>query len=1273
MLRNRFKSRKQNSHSTNAPITSTRSVAESIKDMKSLSGGTDFFGSEIYKRVPSVHDQERTVSNSSRDFLSFVLAEEATRRDCSSKGADLNFSKSYTGVPPYLETTCIDTSSLPGYNTLSADAKLRVDARAHCQYVSDVKDNSKMNEDRERKLKMSAIAIASYKAHFTDALIAKANARVPVEKGLLHQASEKVRSVFDANKPAIADDMRDLLLAIVWDNSKIDMQDLITFVKLAVSAMDEMAGTKTKDADITELLFEIILRSKASAVYADSIVHMQSMGSAEDRADLNKVTTHLLQVHDLVVKKQLVKTKKAAAVQQAVAEGLVQYACGDRPAKHKVEHVNSTVEKPKPTSVAFPSHLSDKQKLEKMTTDYTGPERGCPVKFTNAKGELRFCSQKHWRADHDAAITLQRNLRSAGMPTIPQTKKVAFANTAEAIDRAVDKAVKAAVSNDRRTQSQAARPGLGKASFPYQPLVFPPRGRNPATPTTANQVSAAAGEADVESTISDSEWSSPANQQMQSYHPQAFLASSPQQMQQMQMQHAWNTQAWNNAQAYNAQLAAMGYGAHCNTAQFRPGQASDSDEVPGLVSDPDSETDQVDAPDFTQGDGGNIVTYFGGFFWSHDDIDRHSQTELSRRYARQRAAREEYSRTQRSRREREHNERHLRGDLYLFERELGRMDSIVVSYINQLTADGITSPTSVLTIQSQDADDTVEIITSRRQDIELLAPVTRAQIERFRRMIRNGHIRFEGPTLPSPYATFANNPADDDDTLGNVSDRTRNSLERNIRYQASGRRVGSLRQSTASLRRAYGIEDPADEPTGIRHHVNMFTNSAEASEEEIVENLFRIIAGGTSMERPPSMGGTSTAKQSIAIKQEPVLQASSGYESDEGEDAILKALEMQNSSAKIQLESIQNLFEKIGDAIVDGNCSMRESLTLIAERFDSITTRIDDTQDMLKALVRGMHELAQLNHEARRTDTERFGMLLKSIACLKETFDNNRKPSRQTTPVRPFQDDRSDAGDNSSSKSSLDARFARVALAERETLSTSKSSIATSAYAMKLRSSNGSDIFGYYSSAGGLGNQLDYHASYVPMNGMSPSHQTFPIVGPLDPAVAEESKSIPDVNSIGECLMAKMSSARGSAEALRMLDSGASATIYPELEDHCDVVKVIVLDKVKPANNPTIMFGGDENMQKPVTALVHSKLFGAGMIVKGMKQTLISVSKMGDIGLDTLFTRGSCFVYDRRTLQIVHVGSERQGLYYLDDIKLNATILDVLLHPAGRQGHQQPN
>ena len=120
-----------------------------------------------------------------------------------------------------------------------------------------------------------------------------------------------------------------------------------------------------------------------------------------------------------------------------------------------------------------------------------------------------------------------------------------------------------------------------------------------------------------------------------------------------------------------------------------------------------------------------------------------------------------------------------------------------------------------------------------------------------------------------------------------------------------------------------------------------------------------------------------------------------------------------------------------------------------------------------------------------------------------------------------------------------------------------------------------------------------------------------------------------------------------------MLDSGASSHFVKSVKGH------IIID-ANPQGN--VVFGSDLTMQKRVTAKVMYEGIGEALVVQDLKQELISVSKLGDKGLDTLFAENHAYVYNRHTGAISKTATQRNGLYFLDTATppANLNILDMI-------------
>ena len=110
-------------------------------------------------------------------------------------------------------------------------------------------------------------------------------------------------------------------------------------------------------------------------------------------------------------------------------------------------------------------------------------------------------------------------------------------------------------------------------------------------------------------------------------------------------------------------------------------------------------------------------------------------------------------------------------------------------------------------------------------------------------------------------------------------------------------------------------------------------------------------------------------------------------------------------------------------------------------------------------------------------------------------------------------------------------------------------------------------------------------------------------------------------------------------KAPMMLDSGCTNNFLSSAEG---------ATIIGPATG-SIVFGGNDKLRMPMKFKVHRKDTGSAIVVEGLPQELHSVSKYGSLGRDSLFHRGRCYIFDRRTLEVLRVGRERQGLYYLDD------------------------
>lgn len=122
-------------------------------------------------------------------------------------------------------------------------------------------------------------------------------------------------------------------------------------------------------------------------------------------------------------------------------------------------------------------------------------------------------------------------------------------------------------------------------------------------------------------------------------------------------------------------------------------------------------------------------------------------------------------------------------------------------------------------------------------------------------------------------------------------------------------------------------------------------------------------------------------------------------------------------------------------------------------------------------------------------------------------------------------------------------------------------------------------------------------------------------------------------------------------------DSGASATMICS-DEGCT-------KSSSQAGGKNVVFGGfngEPGMAKSILARVHRPDIGDALVVQGLKQELLSVSKLGKYGRDCLFTRGRCYLYDRDSLKVLSTGTEKQGLYYSDGPYIGQmSIMDVLL------------
>ena len=120
-----------------------------------------------------------------------------------------------------------------------------------------------------------------------------------------------------------------------------------------------------------------------------------------------------------------------------------------------------------------------------------------------------------------------------------------------------------------------------------------------------------------------------------------------------------------------------------------------------------------------------------------------------------------------------------------------------------------------------------------------------------------------------------------------------------------------------------------------------------------------------------------------------------------------------------------------------------------------------------------------------------------------------------------------------------------------------------------------------------------------------------------------------------------------------MLDSGASSHFLRSVKGH------IIID-ANPQGN--VVFGSDPNMQKRVVAKVQYEGIGEALVVEDLKQELISVSKLGNHGLDTLFIDRRAYVYQRHTGIVSKTATQKNGLYFIDHATpaANLNILDII-------------
>lgn len=1198
--------------------------------------------SQKYKTIQNTEQLLRVKATSPQDFLSFKCALKAINTKCESSNVSQALISGNMKVPAYIVVTEIDVTSFPEYATASEEDKAQITAFAHAEYVKSVKEADKLNQSRERFAAMLTKAISIYKEHISASLIIKANSVDLVAQGLLAKATAAVRKVFDPNAHAITKDLNDLLNSLItWDTRSADIRELIEFVQIVVDAKDEISDSKTTERAMIKIMFDLILRSKtASKTYRQSIEHLLSVGKPESNKD--EVIEILLRVSDRVVEEDLIKAKNADMARKLVADGIVQFTTNTPKAIHnpKPEHANnaSTSETKKGPAVA-PSHFTLKQKMEYEAANHTGPN--CSRKLEG--GEK--CDGRHWNSNHEAAMRDKKLLQKVEGNADKKKFKKAVAKAHSAA------AAKNETAPPRNGQSQSNTPRVNfktgpPAHFPYQ-HVSSGQGSNShhqrgqhhqhAANNGANHASGPGSDADTDSNISESEFSvdqaynasvTPPHRQPQSWfqqHPWTWMQHPgyqvhPASQQQAYAAHQQQLAAWNAQQGF----------AYCNTAKI----VDSSDNVPELVSDSSEDELEPFRPPYhsmgTQPPAG--ATNNPGLYILRDEETGARWVVSGDRQVANDEQQPEGEPRPIAGLQRQNRSMHGNGAVALrrslrrlspFERNLRVLYDETLDHEEQLT---LGTARGTLDIQTDDYA-TMQYMLSRTTFQEATSGFsvqTILQHERVRQAMAAGRICLI-PRIGLPlllHTAFASTePTAINPSGGPISGRAR------LVFQSS---YGLTSPPTNVFALSRQDEDEDD----AFHSANM-VQAPSAS----LEAMMRRITMGTPMQNPDALHSHNSTSTMSFPPTPPSFAAGDLDDDDDDEEeetsdghARIDKIVEQNEALEAELADVSRKVAETLHHVQDSSSRQRIMLDDIVHAINALDVKVDkvaESQDMYATMFMQAFTAIKISMEQNHVEMQQAILQLARASRISRPSTTPSHPSRAGSPA------------NSSS------------------ISNSSNALDDSRPHYSLRSSGAAPAM--FSLFPTVGDDNFYVHSSRALTGASPSKlfgDDPAFTATKESAIATRVISSAGSNADEKCSM--MQATQTSTQDLIMLDSGASTSMWkgrPALS---------TVTNYKPKGS--VVFGGDVQLQKKISLNIDHPIFGAGLVVNDMKQSLLSVSKLGDKGMSTLFTHKRCYIYDHSTLLIMQVGTEIDGLYYLDDSDLSGTsILDVIRNPLGFQ------